>query len=138
MSVRSDSGRDGGQRESVQIADQFALLASILGSPTEYAIVAEDFDRTSLTWNEDARRLYGYEAAEVVGKAKTLILYDSDDVKSRVRSNHLNGSAPERPLDGRTEAGQEKRKSVHCARGARDELRIDPPSARRPRSARFI
>ena len=51
------------------LAEQAAFLNSILESSTEYSIVAKDLDGTILAWNEGARRIYGYEAGDVVGKA---------------------------------------------------------------------
>src|SRR5438045_771918 len=49
--------------------DASDFLASILEASTEYSIVAQDLDGKILLWNEGARRVYGWEAAEVVGKA---------------------------------------------------------------------
>lgn len=43
------------------------FISSILESSTEYSIIAKSLDGTILLWNEGARRLYGYEADEVVG-----------------------------------------------------------------------
>ena len=61
---------------------QVAFLNSVLDSSTEYSIVAEDLDGTILAWNEGARRNYGYEPAEVVGKASAFILHTVEDVES--------------------------------------------------------
>jgi len=62
--------------------DQVAFLSSILEASTEYSIVATDLAGTILAWNEGARRIYGYEAAEVVGKATIALLHHPDDVRS--------------------------------------------------------
>jgi protein-histidine pros-kinase len=43
------------------------FVADVLDASTEYAIVAIDADARVVGWNEGARRLYGYEAAEIVG-----------------------------------------------------------------------
>jgi diguanylate cyclase (GGDEF)-like protein/PAS domain S-box-containing protein len=43
------------------------FISSILESSTEYSIIAKSLDGTILLWNEGARRLYGYEATEVLG-----------------------------------------------------------------------
>jgi PAS domain S-box-containing protein len=64
------------------IAEQVAFLKSVLEGSTEYSIVAKDLDGTILAWNEGARRVYGYEAADVVGKMKAFILHHPDDVRS--------------------------------------------------------
>jgi PAS domain S-box-containing protein len=63
-------------------AERAAFLNSILESSTEYSIVAIDVDGTIRTWNEGARRLYGYEASDVAGKANSFILHVPEDVKS--------------------------------------------------------
>jgi PAS domain S-box-containing protein len=62
-------------RKNQQVRDQAALLAettalleSVLNSTTGYAILALDQSGQVLTWNEGARRLFGYEAEEVVGR----------------------------------------------------------------------
>src|SRR5438105_2379052 len=64
------------------IDQQVAFLNSILESSSEYSIVAMDLAGTILAWNAGARRIYGYEAADVVGKATGALLHHPDDVKS--------------------------------------------------------
>jgi PAS domain S-box-containing protein len=54
-------------------AEQAAFLRSVLDSATEYAIVAQDLDGRIVAWNEGARRIYGYEPAEVLGRGATLL-----------------------------------------------------------------
>ena len=44
------------------------FLNSVLDSSTEYAIIATDMAWRVLTFNEGARRMFGYEAAEIVGE----------------------------------------------------------------------
>ena len=63
-------------------ADQAAFLRSILESSPQYSIVATDQEGTILVWNEGARRIYGYEPDEVVGKQSAFILHDPEDIKS--------------------------------------------------------
>src|SRR3970040_1724197 len=63
-------------------AEQVAFLHSILESSTEYSIVAKDLDATILAWNEGARRIYGYEGGDVVGKASAFILHAPEDRQS--------------------------------------------------------
>ena len=46
------------------------FIGNILGSSTEYSIIGKDLAGKILLWNAGARRLYGYEPEEVVGKAK--------------------------------------------------------------------
>jgi PAS domain S-box-containing protein len=57
------------------------VLNSILEWSTEYAIVAMDLDGVIVVWNEGARRIYGYEPEEVIGKS-VLILHEPDDLTS--------------------------------------------------------
>src|ERR1700688_2583978 len=51
------------------------FITNILESSTEYSVVAKDLDGKILLWNEGARRLYGYEPDEVVGRANSSILH---------------------------------------------------------------
>jgi PAS domain S-box-containing protein len=62
--------------------DRIAFLDAILESSIEYSIVAIDLGGAIVAWNEGARRLYGYTAAEVVGKKIESILYVPEDVES--------------------------------------------------------
>ena len=50
-----------------------ARLAAIVES-SEDAIVSKDSDGTVLTWNAGAERIYGYSAAEIIGKPMSLLL----------------------------------------------------------------
>src|SRR5437899_9374615 len=59
-----------------------AFIRNILESSTEYSIIGKDLDGKILLWNEGARRLYGYEPEEVVGKANSSILHAPQDVAS--------------------------------------------------------
>lgn len=56
------------------------FIANILESSTEYSIIGKDLEGKILLWNEGARRLYGYEPEEVVGKANSSILHAPEDV----------------------------------------------------------
>ena len=58
------------------------FISSILESSTEYSIIGKDREGTILLWNEGARRLYGYEPEEVVGKANSSILHVPEDVRA--------------------------------------------------------
>jgi PAS domain S-box-containing protein len=46
------------------------FLTSILKASTEHCILAIDLEGMILLWNEGARRMYGYEAREMVGQKK--------------------------------------------------------------------
>src|SRR5216684_886221 len=58
------------------------FIGNILESSTEYSIIGKDLNGKILLWNEGARRLYGYEPEEVVGKANSSILHVPEDVRS--------------------------------------------------------
>ena len=69
------------RRKSMDQAARAAFLDSILESSTEYSIIAKDLDGRIVAWNEGARRIYGYEQNEVIGKS-AFLLSDPDDVRS--------------------------------------------------------
>jgi PAS domain S-box-containing protein len=56
------------------------FIGNVLESSTEYSIIGKDLDGGILLWNEGARRMYGYEASEVVGKANSELLHTPEDV----------------------------------------------------------
>src|SRR5690349_13980252 len=71
-----DSAIVGNAQEAVD------FITNILESSTEYSVIGKDLDGKILLWNEGARRLYGYEPEEVVGKANSSILHVPEDVKA--------------------------------------------------------
>jgi len=60
-----------------QVALDF--MTGILEASTEYSIIGKDLDGTIVLWNEGARRIYGYEPSEMVGKANSTILHTPED-----------------------------------------------------------
>ena len=60
--------------------DAVDFISNILQASTEYSIIGKSLDGTILLWNEGARRIYGYEPEEVVGKANSSILHTPDDI----------------------------------------------------------
>ena len=62
--------------------DAVDFIANILESSTEYSIIGKDLEGKILLWNEGARRLYGYEPEEVVGRANSSILHTPEDVEA--------------------------------------------------------
>jgi PAS domain S-box-containing protein len=65
----------------MELPQQAALLRSVLQSVTEHSIVATDLDGTILLWNHGARRIYGYEAGDVIGRS-VFLLADAEDPAS--------------------------------------------------------
>src|SRR5262249_5342284 len=66
------------KQQATALAETTAFLNGVLESATEYAIAALDADGRFLTWNEGARRLYGYTAEEMVGRGSLAALQPSD------------------------------------------------------------
>ena len=58
------------------------FITNILESSTEYSIIGKDLEGKILLWNEGARRIYGYQPEEVIGKAFSSILHVPEDVES--------------------------------------------------------
>jgi len=63
-----------------EMQDALEFLTNILQSSTEYSIIAKDLEGKILLWNEGARRTYGYESEELVGKTNGEILHPAEDV----------------------------------------------------------
>ncbi len=60
--------------------DALSFIVEILQSFTEYSIIGKDLNGRILLWNEGARRLYGYEPEEVIGRAQADILHTPEDI----------------------------------------------------------
>lgn len=67
-----DSGMLGGAAEA------YAFIGSVLQASTEYSMIATDLQGEILLWNEGARRLYGYESGEIIGRHKSLLHTETD------------------------------------------------------------
>ncbi|MBI2863749.1 MAG: PAS domain S-box protein [Chloroflexi bacterium] len=57
------------------------FLDNILESSTKYSIIGKDLNRRILSWNEGARRNYGYTAEQIIGRDST-ILHTPEDIKA--------------------------------------------------------
>ena len=65
------------------VAEQELLSATVTGSPT--ALVVADLNGIALLWNPAAERLFGWSAAEVVGRPLHLIEFSSRGESHRPR-----------------------------------------------------
>jgi diguanylate cyclase (GGDEF)-like protein/PAS domain S-box-containing protein len=65
------------------VAEQELLRATVTGSPT--ALVVADLNGIALLWNPAAERLFGWSAAEVVGRPLHLIDFSSRGESHRLR-----------------------------------------------------
>ena len=65
------------------VAEQELLRATVTGSPT--ALVVADLNGVALLWNPAAERLFGWSAAEVVGRPLSLIEFSSRGESHRLR-----------------------------------------------------
>ncbi len=69
------------QQSAILDADQAShFLENVLQSSTQYSIVGVSVDGTIQLWNEGARRLYGYEPEEVIGRANISMLHTPEDL----------------------------------------------------------
>jgi len=89
MRETADGVRVSAATERVAIASQRSIVAveeavefaNVLEASTEYAMVAVDAGGRILLWNEGARRIYGYERAEIVGEQHAM-LHTAEDVSA--------------------------------------------------------
>jgi PAS domain S-box-containing protein len=63
------------KRQAARLADMTTFLNGVLESATDYAIIALDPEGRFLTWNEGARRIYGYTADDMVGRRDLAALH---------------------------------------------------------------
>ena len=66
-----------------EFAETKNFLDNILQSSTKYSIIGKDLSHKILSWNEGARRNYGYTAEEIIGRDSS-ILHTPEDVESGV------------------------------------------------------
>jgi PAS domain S-box-containing protein len=82
------------------------FVLNLLQASTEYSIVGTGLDGTILLWNEGARRIYGYPAQDIVGKASIALLHTPDDVAAGQDREILRLALQDGTWEGR----------VHCIR----------------------
>ena len=76
------------------------FITNILESSTEYSVIAKDLSGNILLWNEGAKRLYGYEPDEVVGKANSSILHTPADIKAGLPQQIISAAATHGKWEG--------------------------------------
>ena len=59
-----------------QGTDGVDFFNSVLEASTEYAIIATDLSGKVQVWNEGAKRLFGYEAGEVLSHINAFVLFE--------------------------------------------------------------
>jgi PAS domain S-box-containing protein len=91
------------------------LIESVLEASTEYSIIGLDLEGNILLWNEGARRLYGYEADEVIGKANSSMLHGTDDVAAGLPQRMLGTALDSGKFEG-TVGGRQKNGTTFIAR----------------------
>jgi PAS domain S-box-containing protein len=82
-----------------------AFLANVLESSTEHSMIATDLSGQILLWNEGARRLYGYEPAEIVGKHHA-VLHTEEDARAGLAEEMMEHAL----RDGKWEGTVERRR----------------------------
>jgi PAS domain S-box-containing protein len=75
------------------------FTASLLEASTEYSIIAKDLGGKILLFNAGARRLYGYESSEVVGKPAD-VLHDPADVAAGLPAAMRSGALADGKWEG--------------------------------------
>ena len=96
------------------LADPYAaanFIGNVLEASTETSIIGTDLDGNIQLWNEGARRLYGYEPEEVIGKANSTTLHTAEDgaaglaqqmMATAVETGKFEGSVVRRRKNGTT------------------------------------
>ena len=80
MEARTKSVKTRNDGPAAHLGEQSAFLQNILESSTEYSIIGKDLTGEIQLWNAGARRLYGYESEEVIGKANSSMLHTPEDI----------------------------------------------------------
>ena len=80
MDIRAKNKKTPQDSPVTSQGEHSAFLQNILESSTEYSIIGKDLTGKIQLWNAGARRLYGYEPDEVIGKANSSMLHTADDI----------------------------------------------------------
>jgi PAS domain S-box-containing protein len=88
------------KRQAAVLSDMTTFLNSVLESATDYAITALDPDGRFLTWNEGARRIYGYTTEEMVGRRDLASLHPGKGETDRKVGELLRTAARQGKAEG--------------------------------------
>ncbi len=77
------------------------FLAAIITSSDD-AIISKDLNGVISSWNEGARRMFGYEASEIVGHSILRLIppelhHEEDFILAKIRSGQNGSSTSSRP-----------------------------------------
>ena len=82
--------------------EMVGFLGSVFDASTEYSMIVIDAVGRILMWNEGARRLYGYDATEIVGQDYSL-LHTEQDVHAGLPKQMMDGALRHGKWEGTVE-----------------------------------
>jgi PAS domain S-box-containing protein len=87
MLARIEAGTAGARNLNARLfdpalvgGDALDFITNILESSTEYSVIGKDPQGLIVLWNEGARRVYGYEPGEVIGRMNAALLHSAREV----------------------------------------------------------
>jgi PAS domain S-box-containing protein len=89
--------------DPVLLADPYAaanFIGNVLEASTETSIIGTDLEGNIQLWNEGARRLYGYEPEEVIGRANSTMLHTAEDVTAGLAQQVMSTAIEEGKFEG--------------------------------------
>jgi PAS domain S-box-containing protein len=69
------------KQQAAELSEMTTFLNGVLESAADYAILALDPDGRFLTWNEGARRIYGYGSDEMIQRRDLSVLHPADGAR---------------------------------------------------------